>query len=131
MSLLQPYSGKFVSAKSASEKLDAEAIIAGCDAVDSEAETITAIEREVNSSGNMITADVLSIGGKTILPTLEATCTGITNNKAAIIAKTAEIRQQAEAVYNQIQSELNDEASRKDQEQEAAYNRQLAENRSN
>lgn len=131
MSLLQPYIGRFVSARSASEKLDSETIMAGCDAVDSEAEVITSIEKEVNSSGSIITPEVLSIGEKTILPTLEEVCTGINNTKTNILTVTANIRQQVEAVYNQIQSELNDEASKKDQAEIEAYNRQVAENRSN
>lgn len=129
MALLQPYRGRFVSARSASEKIDAEAIIAGCYAVDSEASMISTIESEVNSSGSMITPEVLAIGEKNILATLEEVCTGISNAQMNIQTVTANIRQQAEAIYNQMQSELNEEASRRDQAEIDAYNRQVSERR--
>lgn len=103
--------------------------LAGCDADCSEAEMISSIENEVNSSGSMLTPEVLAIGDKTILPTLEEVCTGISSTKGSIQTATANIRQQVEAVYNQLQSELNDEASRKDQAEIDAYNRRIAERR--
>ena len=37
MGLLQPYRGRYASASSASNKIDAATILAGCDAVDNEA----------------------------------------------------------------------------------------------
>lgn len=115
MSLLQPYSGRFVSAKSASDKIDAATIIAGCDSVDSEASEILSIGSKVNSAGSSITADALSFGGVTVAGDLGLCCDGIAATYANILGNTSQIRSTAMEAYNRIQTEYNEEARAKDE----------------
>ena len=116
MSLLQPYVGKFVTATSASTKIDVESIIAGCDAVDSEASRISDINAEVNSVGSTIDEKALSVDGTTISNSLDECCTGINGVQEMIFGTTAGIRESAMSIYNQIQEQFNDEARIWDEE---------------
>ncbi len=116
MSLLQPYVGKFVTASSASSKIDAASIIAGCDAVDSEASKISDVNSNVNSIGSRIDSTALSVDGKTTMNLLEECCTGINDVQTMIFNTTSAIREAATSAYNQIQEQLNEEARIRDQE---------------
>lgn len=118
MGLLQPYRGTYVSASSASEKIDVNSILNGCNAVDEEANHISEYANSLDSSGSVLDVNVLSVGGKTMLSNIEECCTNINSVETFIINTTAQIREAAESVYNQIQEQMNNEARARD---EAAY----------
>ena len=71
MGLIQPYSGKYVTAKSASSEIDADAIIAGCDSVDSAISKMTSVLSNIYSEGSKITSDALSFDGVNISVVLD------------------------------------------------------------
>ena len=120
MGLLQAYHGTYCSAESASSKIDAEAIIAGCNAVDSEAAHITEYANLLSQSGSNLSERVLSANGVTMEGKVDEYCTDIKSVETYILNSTAQIREAAEAVYNQIQDQMNQEAYAKD---EYEYNR--------
>lgn len=112
--MLEPYRGRFVSAQSANNKIDIEAIMRGCNTVDSVAEELLSINKKVSSEGGMITKDALSIDGVTITDNLEECCDGIAMTYDSIVNVTSQIRSAAEYAYNKIQDNLNEEAWKKD-----------------
>lgn len=115
MGLLQPYVGTYKSARSASDKIDAVGIIAGCDAVDEEAVGISEISSKMGQAGSVINRDALSFDGKDISGSLDECCTGMSSTYSNILSTTAAIREQATSVYNQIQAQYNEEARIEDE----------------
>ena len=122
MNLLQPYVGKYVTATSASTKIDVDAILAGCDAVDSEASQISTVNSEISDIGSSITENALSVDGMTVSNTVNECCTGISGVQSMITNTTASIREAAVSVYNQFQEQFNEEARIRDED--AARNNQ-------
>lgn len=120
MGLLQPYRGTYYSAESANTKLDINSILAGCNAVDEEANHISEYANDISESGSYLDANALSVDGKTMQGSIETCCTNINDVESFIIGTTAQIREMAEAAYNQIQDNLNYEAQQRDI---AEYNR--------
>jgi len=120
MGLLEPYRGTYCSASSASEKIDVQAILAGCDAVDAEANHISEYAGNLSDYSSQLDANALSVDGKTMISTANEYWENINNVESEIINTTAYIREAAEAVYNQIQEQMNQEAHAKD---EYEYNR--------
>ena len=114
MGLLQPYQGTYVNAESASGYLDAEGIIAGCDAVDAEASRIGESANAVSSATSGLDKFTLSVNDQTVQGDVDECCTGITNTETNIMNMTSQIREMAETQYNQIQERLNNEAYNKD-----------------
>ena len=115
MGLLQPYRGTYVSAESASGKLDAAAIIAGCDAVDAEANHISEYAGKISSAASGLNQDTFSVNGETVTGKVDECCTGVTNVESNILNTTSQIRELAESIYNQIQEQMNIEAQARDQ----------------
>lgn len=122
MGLLQPYRGTYCSASSAKDKIDVDAIIAGCDAVDAEANHISEYANSLSDYSSRLDVNALSVDGKTMIGTANECCENINSVEAEIINTTSQIREAAEAVYNQIQDQLNNEAYIKDQNE---YNRRV------
>ena len=120
MGLLEPYRGTYCSASSASEKIDVQAILAGCDAVDAEANHISEYAGNLSDYSSQLDANALSVDGKTMISTANEYWENINNVESEIINTTAYIREAAEAVYNQIQEQMNQEAHARD---EYEYNR--------
>ncbi len=115
MGILQPYVGTYCHAASASSKLDLSAILAGCDAVDTEANQITNYNHSLNTTMSYLDANTLSANGKTMQAAGEKCCNDISNVQTSILNTTAQIRSVAESVYNKIQEQMNYEAQVKDQ----------------
>ena len=123
MGILQPYVGTYCRAESASSKLDLPAINAGCDAVDSEARSMSTYTRNLNDTASYLDADTLSADGKTMQAPIGECCDGISNIQSQITSTTAQIRAAAENAYNQIQEQLNYEAQVRDQNEWYRRNR--------
>ncbi|MBP5678901.1 MAG: hypothetical protein J6X28_03640 [Bacilli bacterium] len=114
MGLVEPYKGTYCSARSANEELDIQTIMSGCDAVDSAASHLSDHSAHLSWSSGTLTADNFSVNEKTILGTVDECCNNIENVESFILGATSQIRGNAEAAYNQIQNDLNDEAYQKD-----------------
>ena len=120
MGILQPYRGTYCSASLASEKLDIDTILSGCNAVDSEASHITEYANTLSTAGSNLDVNALSAGGTTMEGKVDEYCTNIKSVETFIMNTTSQIREAAEAAYNQIQEQMNSEAYARDQ---AEYNR--------
>lgn len=123
MGILQPYKGKFVSAQSASSYLDIESIYAGCDAVDTESESMTTITNKMSSITSKLDTNNFSVDGSTMLDTSDKCCDDILSVKSSINDATSQIRSACEAAYNNLQSQLNYNAQVQDRNEINKYNR--------
>ncbi len=116
MGRIAQYVGKYVSAPSASTKLDVDSILSGCDAVDNEVANLTSICNEFSNNGTTITPEALSFDGITTEPIIEEYTSSTKGVADLILGKTASIREEAMAAYNRIQEQLNIEAQNRDRE---------------
>ena len=112
--LLEPYVGNFVRADSASNRLDIDSILAGCNAVESETPTINNLANGISDCASELNADALSIDGKTVMGTVDEYVQGIANLHTSINNAVDEIRQRSINVYNQLQQQLNEDAYRRE-----------------
>ena len=123
MGILQPYVGTYCRAESASSKLDIDAILSGCDAVDNESSHMNEYARSLNDVSFYLNEDTLSVNGTTMSQPIGDCCDGISGIQSEITGTTAQIRAAAENAYNQIQEQLNYEAQVKDQNEWYRRNR--------
>ena len=124
--LLEPYRGRYVSAESASTKLDVNAIISGCSQVDSEASSIGDVSTSLNSAASDLTPNIFSINGASLGANVGEYCQSIMDVQSSIMSATAQIRSEAIAAYNEIQSQLNQEAQSRDQYEMNRRNRRYS-----
>ena len=117
MNLLEPYHGTYCNASSANEKIDIQAILSGCDAVDEEANHISEYAGTLRDYSSVLNEKVLSISGETMINTANECCEDINNVENEIMSITTQIREAVVAVYNKIQDQLNNEAYIKDQDE--------------
>ena len=114
MGLLQPYIGRYVSAPSASEVLDAQAVFDGCDAVETQIYGITGYASQMKTYAGKIDSDALLIDRATIEPITESYYAYLTERESAIETSVEEIRTMVEQQYNRIQQDYNETAQRQD-----------------
>ena len=124
MGLMRQYVGKYVTATSASTKIDATAIIKVCNAVDNDANEITRLANLFKSEAARIDKTSLSIDNKTMEENVDECSAGIEERRKAILDATDYIRQVTEDIYNQIQSQYNENAKERDRAIQAQKNRQ-------
>jgi hypothetical protein len=116
MGLLEPYRGTFHSAKSASDKIDAASILAGCDAVDALATKLHGLGMRVSSDMGSVTPNNLSFDGITVTEILGDSVQSIDGCEGYITGSTASIREKTIAEYNMLQQQYNEEAEALDKE---------------
>ena len=124
MGLMRQYVGKYVTATSASTKIDATAIIKGCNAVDNDENEISRLANLFKSEAARIDKTSLSIDNKTMEENVDECSAGIEERRKAILDATDYIRQVTEDIYNQIQSQYNENAKERDRAIQAQKNRQ-------
>lgn len=124
MGLMRQYVGKYVTATSASTKIDATAIIKGCNAVDNDANEISRLANLFKSEAARINKTSLSIDNKTMEENVDECSAGIEERRKAILDATDYIRQVTEDIYNQIQSQYNENAKARDRAIQAQKNSQ-------
>lgn len=124
MGLMRQYVGKYVTATSASTKIDATAIIKGCNAVDNDANEISRLANLFKSEAARIDKTSLSIDNKTMEENVYECSAGIEERRKAILDATDYIRQVTEDIYNQIQSQYNENAKARDRAIQAQKNSQ-------
>lgn len=115
MGILQPYKGVYYSASSAREKLDIDSILAGCDAVDEEANHISEYANQFSVSSAALDVNTLSVNNLTMAEKAQEYSDGINQVEIEIMSVTAKIREAVEYAYNSIQDSLNIEAQTRDQ----------------
>ena len=113
--VIQPYKGRYVSAASASTKLDLAAIMAGCSAVESEAGNINTISTGLHNAASSLSPGVFSIDGVSVASNVDDCCESIMSVQSSIIGSLGQIRSASIAAYNKIQTQLNSEAQARDQ----------------
>ena len=114
-SILQPYHGVYVHAPSASTKLDLHHILDGCTALETEASNIDEVSNSINSLSSNLGANVFSIDGQTVLSSADQCCQEIIDVQKWIFDTSSQIRENAINAYNQLQTQLNNEAKNRDQ----------------
>ena len=114
--ILLPFVGNYARAESASNRLDINGILAGCDAVDREASRISNIAYKVDRASQSLNVENFSIDGATVNSTVVECCEGMANVETGIYQVTAQIREAAENTYNNLQSQLNYNAQIREQE---------------
>lgn len=124
MGLMRQYVGKYVTATSASTKIDATAIIKGCNAVDNDANEISRLANLFKSEAARIDKTSLSIDNKTMEENVDECSAGIEERRKAILDATDYIRQVTVDIYNQIQSQYNENAKARDRAIQAQKNSQ-------
>ena len=124
MGLMRQYVGKYVTATSASTKIDSTARIKGCNAVDNDANEISRLANLFKSEAARIDKTSLSIDNKTMEENVDECSAGIEERRKAILDATDYIRQVTEDIYNQIQSQYNENAKERDRAIQAQKNRQ-------
>ena len=124
MGLMRQYVGKYVTATSASTKIDATAIIKGCNAVNNDANEISRLTNLFKSEAARIDKTSLSIDNKTREENVDECSAGKEERRKAILDATDYIRQVTEDIYNQIQSQYNENAKERDRAIQAQKNRQ-------
>lgn len=112
---LQPYQGRYVNAKSASDDLDLAAILAGCDAVDAEAGNIDEVSNSLSNAAGDLTAQTFSVDGVSVGSNVNEYCDNIMQAQTWIMNGTGQIRAAAENAYNKLQTEYNNDAMARDQ----------------
>ena len=88
MGLMRQYVGKYVTATSASTKIDATAIIKGCNAVDNDANEISRLANLFKSEAARIDKTSLSIDNKTMEENVDECSAGIEERRKAILDAT-------------------------------------------
>ena len=114
MELVGVYKGAFVSAQSASIKLDIEAIFSACNSIDGIAENLLEYADSFDEQVLKLDSDALSVDGQTIDGVASDYSLYFSNTYSGIKTSTQNIREVAAAQYNKIQNELNEEARRQD-----------------
>lgn len=117
MNFLEPYKGRYVSAESASNELDVDCILSGCQSVLSTASNLSDINNKVFNLGCSITPQALSIDGVTVTDNLSECCDGIKNVESYISSTVEAIKEAAISAYNEIQTQLNEDARCMDEQQ--------------
>ena len=114
MAKKEPYRGTYVTARSASEYIDLDTILSGCDQVDEKASKLSTISNNVKTATSTLDESSFSINKETMLPKIEESCGLLKDGESSIMDTTAQIRAAAEQAYNEIQEQLNYEAEQRD-----------------
>lgn len=115
MQILNPYQGVFISAQSASNYIDLNSILNGCDAVDSEASQISKLSNNVLEASTQLDVNTLSVDNATVVGSVEEYCNDIVSVQEGIMSMTSQIREAAINTYNDIQNQMNYNAQIQDQ----------------
>ncbi len=109
--VLNPFQGNYVTARNARDDLDLDAILAGCNQVDEQANNLDYGVRNLSLSKSNFDVDSLSIDNKSIVnDNIDEYCGALSNLKQAILNSTYEIRINAINQFNAMQEAYNNAA---------------------
>ena len=115
MGLTLPYRGTYVNAESASNVIDAEGIINGANSVKGELSSLNDLSASVTRVASQLGPKDLSIDGVGNEEKVNEVTTLISDTASSYESGLDGIIANAEAYYNQIQEQYNDDARRRDQ----------------
>lgn len=115
MGLTPPYRGTYVNAESASNIIDAEGIISGANSVKGELSGLNDLSSSVTRAASQLGPKDLSIDGVGNEEKVNEVTTLISDTASSYEAGLNGIIANAEAYYNQIQEQYNEDAKRRDQ----------------
>lgn len=115
MGLTPPYRGTYVNAESASNIIDAEGIISGANSVKGELSDLNDLSSSVTRAASQLGPKDLSIDGVGPEEKVTEVTTLISDTASSYEAGLDGIIANAEAYYNQIQEQYNEDAKRRDQ----------------
>ena len=124
MGLLGVWHGTYVTAKSASEYIDAENIIGDANKIKGHLDEIDYLVKSVESSGSELTREVLLIDDKDMSGNVEYTTGFIKDTKTSQVGVLNQIIQNATNLYNEKQEEFNRQAQAEDNRIRAEMERQ-------
>ncbi|MBQ8534093.1 MAG: hypothetical protein IJ463_00220 [Bacilli bacterium] len=117
MALTERYIGRYVSAESASNYIDAKGIIESANSIKTELEEFSNFAGDVKTAGSDLTPKTLCIDGLDCSPLVEDVATLITEKYTTMIGNLDSIIAAAEKVYNTKQDEYNQSARYRDQQE--------------
>lgn len=124
MGLLGVWHGTYVTARSASEYIDAENIIGDANKIKGHLDEIDYLVKSVESSGSELTREVLLIDDKDMSGNVEYTTGFIKDTKTSQVGVLNQIIQNATNLYNEKQEEFNRQAQAEDNRIRAEMERQ-------
>lgn len=124
MGLLGVWQGTYVTARSATEYIDAPNIISDANKIKGHLDEIDYLVKNVESSGSELTREVLLIDDKDMSGNVEYTASFIKDTKTSQIGVLNQIIQNATTLYNEKQEEFNRQAQAEDNRIRAEMERQ-------
>jgi hypothetical protein len=117
MALTERYIGRYVSADSASNYIDAKGIIEGANNIKKELEEFSNLSGDVRTAGSDLTPNTLCIDGLDCSPLVDEVATLIKDKYTTMLGNLDEIIAAAERTYNAKQEEYNQSARYRDQQE--------------
>ena len=124
MGLLGVWQGNYVTARSATEYIDAPNIISDANKIKGHLDEIDYLVKSVESSGSELTREVLLIDDKDMSGNVEYTASFIKDTKTSQVGALNQIIQNATTLYNEKQEEFNRQAQAEDNRIRAEMERQ-------
>lgn len=124
MGLLGVWQGTYVTARSATEYIDAPNIISDANKIKGHLDEIDYLVKSVESSGSELTREVLLIDDKDMSGNVEYTASFIKDTKTTQVGALNQIIQNATTLYNEKQEEFNRQAQAEDNRIRAEMERQ-------
>ena len=124
MGLLGVWQGTYVTARSATEYIDAPNIISDANKIKGHLDEIDYLVKSVESSGSELTREVLLIDDKDMSGNVEYTASFIKDTKTSQVGALNQIIQNATTLYNEKQEEFNRQAQAEDNRIRAEMERQ-------
>lgn len=117
MGLLERYIGRYVSADSASNYIDANGIISSANNIKTELEEFSNLAGDVKTAGSDLTPKTFYIDGSDFSPLVDDVASLITEKYTSMLGNLDAIIAAAEQVYNAKQAEYNQSARYRDQQE--------------
>lgn len=118
MALIDRYIGKYESAKSAADYIDASGIIKSANKLKSELEEFSNLSKDVKNAGSDLTPETFFVDNLDCSGMVETVSKVITESYSLMTGNVDEIIAAAEKLYNDKQEEYNQSARYRDQQEE-------------
>ena len=112
--MVQQYHGNYVTAESASNYIDINAIALGCKNLAANSEEFNYISEKIYSAGDICNGEALSIDGDTLTDYIYEQGNMVGKISSTITSLADDIINRAYEAYNSLQSQLNDKAYREE-----------------
>lgn len=117
MGLTERYIGRYISAESAANFIDAQGIIQGANSIIQGLEEFSNLSGDVRTAASDLTPSTLCIDGVDCSQSVDEVANLIKESHSIMVGSLNEIIAKAESVYNAKQDEYNQSARIRDQEE--------------